>query len=338
MAQTSHSLPRGYQAGERLEQPVLAAATAGQPWAAVSLYSPTVLRVGARWHMWFVGSSGPTRVADHSLGHAESVDGRHWVPDPANPVLTPADLPFGKNWQTPCVRYDEARHLFQMWFVTTTFYSCEYRADGSPSCTGMDQALGYAESPDGRQWRVHPQPLYPSGRGPTVHRLHDGSYVMWLCSRPSPAHAWDELYQNIYRFTSPDGLHWERAASPCIRPSGVIKSCVYPSVMADGEGWLMLHGGHTAGGTFQLFQARSADGVSWQADHEHPVLPPGPAGRFDDRYTSTPCLVRDADGGLLVYYSARSRDNTYQDGLGITRRDNSGVYASIGLATLKPIS
>ena len=67
-----------------------------------------------------------------------------------------------------------------------------------------------------------------------------------------------------------------------------------------------------------------------------PAFPPtGNQDDFDGRYTSTPCVLRAAEG-LLMYYSARDWKNTYTRPDGTQGRDNAGVYGHIGLAILRP--
>ncbi|MBI3987319.1 MAG: hypothetical protein HY343_10380, partial [Lentisphaerae bacterium] len=313
-------------------KPVLSAASANQAWCRVTLYSPSVLLLGGVFRMWFIGNASRSRATDHELGYAESVDGLHWIPHAGNPIATPRDIPWGKNWQTPCVRYDAAAHRFRMWFVSTTACRFTETADSQPYCLDLTQALGYAESEDGLAWHVHPEPLYPSGRGPSVLPLETGGLVMWMNSRPDDRHPWDDVYKNIYRFTSPDGLHWTRDESPSVRPSGSLATCVYPCVVAATDGLAMLHGAHVPDKRFEIFGATSRDGRDWTCRHDVPVLP---ATRrpdsFDGRYTSTPCIVRDGRR-LLFFYSARPPQNTYVDGEGHERQDRCGVYNSIGVA------
>ena len=322
---------------QRMAAPVLSTVTAGQSWCSVNLYNPCVIRCNGLYRMWFIGCSSHSRSNDHSLGYAESGDGVNWEPHEGNPVATPEDLPWGLNWQTPEVLYDEGAKLYRMWFTATTHVRREQTENGQSTCVEMDQALGYAESDDGVHWEVHPEPVYASGRSPSVLVGDDGSYLMWMGSRPSPAEPWDTLYTNIYRFASPDGIHWIRGERPVVCPSGVTRSCVYPCVVKAGDGYLMLHGAHVPGGKFEIFCATSPDGLGWACHHERPVLPAsGIAGQFDGRYTSTPSLVCEPDR-LLLYYSARPLEDEYTDGEGRTRTDKSGIYNAVGLAILPAV-
>jgi hypothetical protein len=318
----------------RLDKPILAAPTAGQAWCRVCLYAPAVVQVGGTYKMWFTGTASHSRSIDHSLGYAESHDGLNWTPYQGNPVATSDDIPWGTAWQTPCVRFDPEENLYRMWFVAITKYQTERADQGVEQVVDMDEALGCAVSEDGIHWDIHPEPVYPSGRGPSVTRIGRTSYAMWMCSRPSPEHPWDDLYKNIYRFTSTDGINWVRSPEPVVRPSGVIASCVYPCVVHRGDDYVMLHGGHLPNGGFELFSAASNDGVDWTCNHQAPVLPATRRpGAFDGRYTSTPCLLPEPDRTLL-YYSGRSLEDKYIDGRGNQRTDTAGVYEGIGVAVL----
>jgi len=58
---------------------------ASEPWEGNKVYSPTVVRYGDRFAMWYTGYNGVTAA----LGYATSPDGLVWTKEPTNPVLTP---------------------------------------------------------------------------------------------------------------------------------------------------------------------------------------------------------------------------------------------------------
>ncbi|MCZ6634957.1 MAG: hypothetical protein O7G87_16290, partial [bacterium] len=164
---------------QRLDQPALSSMTTHQTWCRVTLYNPTVLKVGGTYKMWYLGNRSQTRVSDMDLGYATSDDGLHWTEHPDNPILTGDDLPETYCWQTPHVILDENR--YRMWFVMST----SQRNDRGVQISYAQQ-LGYAESPDGLSWKVHPEPLYPSGRRPCVLKDGPNAYRMWMNSSPEP--------------------------------------------------------------------------------------------------------------------------------------------------------
>ena len=320
---------------QRMTEPVLSTGSAGQDWCRVMLYTPRVIRTDGLYRMWFIGGANHSRSADCCLGYAESDDGIKWRPYEGNPIATPEQIPWGMDWNTPYILFDEKVGTFRMWFTSTTEIRREENEEDQGKCLYLNQALGYAESKDGIDWDVHPEPVYWSGRSPSVLKNEDGPFVMWAGSRPDPESPWDTLYHNIYRFTSPDGIHWIRSEQPVVLPSGEIRSCVYPCVVKNKDGYLMIHGGHhVKPGTFELYGATSVDGIGWNCHHDTPVLhKSGVEGQFDGRFTSTPSILIEPER-LLLYYSARPLGNTYIDGQGKERIDRAGVYNAIGVAIL----
>jgi len=319
--------------------PLLHAHTHGQGWAEVMLYTPHVIRVDGDWKMWYIGSSGESRGSDFDLGFARSSDGLNWQPHSGNPIATLRDIPWGAGWQTPCVLFDEQEGVYKMWFASRTLI----KHDANGGCVALETALGYAQSDDGLSWSVHPEPVYDSARRPWVTKQPDGTYRMWMGSRPSAESKWDDLYRNIYEFRSPDGIDWKRSEAPSVTADETVRSCVYPCVSQDSGGFLMLYGCHVDGGRFEIFHATSDDGTEWITHHEEPFFAAsGDVDRFDGRYTSTPCMIKDGDRYLL-YYSGRPMQNEYRLPDGSLASDSAGVYCGIGVAvgrkrTRHPIS
>ena len=301
--------------------------TTDQAWCQVQLYNPTVVRVGCTYKMWYLGNSSETRRPEMNLGLAESTDGVHWTEHSDNPILHGSDLPFGSAWQTPHVLFDVDENLYKMWFIMLTG-----RKDGQGRLVDMAQKLGYAVSPDGLQWDVHPEPIYPSGRRPCVIKDGPKAYRMWMNSSPTPDGAFEDLVGNIYRFESTDGLSWTRDPQPVVTANEKLRSVVYPFVVEDESGYTMWYGSHVDGGVFEIFCSTSTDGLTWTHHHDEPAFP---ATRnpndFDGRYTSTPCVLDDGDRYLL-YYCARDWGNLYRAGDGTIKFDGAGVYRHIGVA------
>ena len=181
---TPHPLDQRPQPWERRSEPILSAATTRQPWSKVVLYSPHVLHREGKFKMWYLGTSTGSRSSDIALGYAESDDGIEWREHDANPILTGDDLPWGSNFQTPFVLFDEEEHIYKMWFVSVT----EIERDESGKMTEMTQSVGYATSSDGIDWHIHPEPIFESGRSPSVIKEAPGRYRMWMGSRPSRQH------------------------------------------------------------------------------------------------------------------------------------------------------
>lgn len=309
---------------------MLSARTTQQSWCQVVCYSPHVIHHDGRFRMWYLGTSTASRSNDIVMGYAESDDGIRWTEHPGNPILTAEDISWGRIIQTPFVLFDREDNLFKMWFV-----SGDVLRDNMAKLISNDQRLGYAVSKDGIAWRVHPQPIFPSGRSPAVIKESPRHYRMWMNSRPNVQdRVSGELYTNIYEFSSEDGLHWRRGEQPVLRPTGPARTVVYPFVLKQNGAYMMWYGCHVTGGKFEVFAAKSSDATRWQFDHTQPAFPAAAdEQRFDARYTSTPCIVQVANR-FLLYYSARDWRNEYMDGQGRKRRDGSGVYSHIGAAEL----
>ena len=313
---------------QRFDEPILSASTTRQSWCKVCLYSPHVIRVDGKFRMWYVGNASATRMMDHSLGYAESDDGLEWTEHEGNPILTPADIPWGHNFQTPQVLFDAEEGTYKMWFVATT----DVARDARGKNIELAQKLGYATSPDGIEWAIRPEPIFESGRRPCVIKNSPERYLMYMNSRPEPGLPFDTLYKNIYAFTSGNGVDWQRGESPIVQPSGSTTTCVYPYVVVTQQGYLMWHGAHVPGGKFEIFMATSSDGETWNAHHEQPAFSAADdRDRFDGRYVSTPCVLQEENRWLL-YYSARDWSNDYVAGDGSKRSDAAGVYRHIGVA------
>ena len=149
------------------------------------LYMPGVIRADGMYKMWYVGTSGPPRPANCHLGYATSQDGIHWEEFPSNPIVTDEALQdaggWGRCFQSPFVLYDLEERRYRMWFSALTHY--EETADGE--LVEMTQQVGYAESPDGIAWEIHPEPVTRSGRCPSVIKEDDGTFTMWVNARPA---------------------------------------------------------------------------------------------------------------------------------------------------------
>jgi predicted GH43/DUF377 family glycosyl hydrolase len=317
------------QAWQRRDEPILSAATTKQSWCKVVFYSPHVIHHAGLFRMWYLGTSTASRSNDISMGYAESKNGIDWTEHPNNPILTGKDVAWGEMIQTPYVLWDDEDQVFKLWFVSG---GVDY--DSKRKITRNEQRLGYATSEDGIAWKVHPEPIYPSARSPSVIKQGPNRYRMWMGSRPDiEEHMSGELYTNIYEFASTDGIRWERSQHPAIRPSEGAKTTVYPFVIQHAAGYAMWYGCHVPG-KFELFFASSKDGSNWRVDHNSPAFPARAEKHFfDSRYTSTPCVV-EMPGRYLLYYSARDMKSTYVDGQGRTRTDGAGIYAHIGVADL----
>ena len=335
---------------QRWAEPVISTTNTTQDWSRVMLYMPRVIRADGVYKMWYVATSGPPRPANCHLGYATSEDGIHWEEYPGNPIVTDEDLQNAGGWgwcfQSPFVLYDLAERKYRMWFSALTHW--EQTDDGE--LVEMTQQVGYAESPDGITWDIHPEPVTRSGRCASVIQEADGSFTMWANARPDGDPDPSSIYGHIMLLRSSDGINWEEIAD-VIQPQGIYKSCVYPHVVRDGPGFIMWHGGHREslrddvafargqlddayGDWFDLTTARSLDGLTWTDRPGLPVFPPNDdKNAFDARYTSTPHVLK-LPGRYVLYYSARDMLEGWLQADGTPGPGRGFAYRHIGYAAL----
>ena len=172
---------------------MLQAGAAGS-WEANSVGSPSVIKDGSTYKMWYTGLDAAALYG--RIGYATSPDGITWTKYAGNPVL---DVGAPGSWDTnyrgrPTVV--KVGGLYHMWF---NGYA--------------NSSIGYATSPDGVTWTEYAgNPVIAGGSGGWdnfVYRpcvLYDGAqYHMWYSGENS-AHT---LSQVGYA-TSSDGMHWTR--------------------------------------------------------------------------------------------------------------------------------
>jgi len=230
------------------EEPVLRLGSPGA-WDAADLETPTVVKAGDGFHMWYCAWEEKERNNRWSaktalrIGHATSKDGIHWTKDPRNPVIGLGSRERNDwNWAAaaePSVVYSRrnGRDFFEMWYVGVNIIEGKTHLH-----------IGYATSPDGSRWRQHPEnPVIassPSGR--------EEEYVGYF----TPEVVWDGdeyfLFYTTDTFNgqpvgpirlarSRDGLDWQldgralisKGASNSWRNTGVFG----PTVVVDTTGY-----------------------------------------------------------------------------------------------------
>ncbi len=195
---------------------------------------PVVVHRHDGYHMWFTG-----QARDHSwIGYARSADGRAWQRVSTKPVLSPDTAWEKVAVMCPHVLWDEAAGLFRMWYSGGE----QYEPD----------AIGYATSPDGLNWKKSPaNPVFQADS--TIawekHKVtacqvefRDGWYLMFYIGFRDIDHA------QIGIARSRDGQsNWQRLpANPILRP-GENKwdhdACYKPFAIFDGSKWLLWYNG-----------------------------------------------------------------------------------------------
>ena len=210
----------------------------GSDWEADELNRPTVIRVDGLYKMWYSGQMQPYLEPGHScIGYAESEDGIHWKRPIPRPVLVPGQAWERQALMCPHVMYDEQERLYKMWY--------------SGGSNHEPDAIGYATSKDGIQWKKHDGPileknpdcLWEQHKVCACHVLkHKDYYYMFYVGHMHEERA------HVGMARSRDGItNWERhPQNPLISPErqGWDSLSVYkPYVLRVGSRWVMWYNG-----------------------------------------------------------------------------------------------
>jgi predicted GH43/DUF377 family glycosyl hydrolase len=202
------------------------------------LNRPVVIKNGEVFQMWYTGQARGTS----SIGLATSRDGVTWKRMSDKPVLK-AELPW-ENVAVMCphVIYDAQAKLYRMWYSGGEQYE--------------PNAIGYANSQDGRKWIKHEtNPIFAPDSNNAwekervtacqVVRHGDWHLMFYIGFR-------DRDHAQIGVARSKDGIDdWQRhPANPIIRPGDGQwdHDAVYkPFAVYDGEQWLLWYNGRRGG-------------------------------------------------------------------------------------------
>lgn len=146
-----------------------------------------ILRENGRLRMWFAANDFVSGTGVHTLHETTSEDGQHWHP--------PSEVQLEHLYAPTIIKEDD---LYRMWYIDVSIDPWVVR---------------YADSQDGKQWRVSDQPVlqvdqpWEAGRlfYPTV--LKQGQmYLMWYGSY----YGQDQQRTALGFATSQDGLNWQK--------------------------------------------------------------------------------------------------------------------------------
>ena len=105
------------------KDPVLRPGPAPGAWDALRVETPTVVKVGATYHLYYSGfDAAGARIGSSAIGHATSGDGIHWTKDPRNPILR-AQTGRPDQWGfygvgEPGIVYDPRTGTFYLYYVS----------------------------------------------------------------------------------------------------------------------------------------------------------------------------------------------------------------------------
>ncbi|MBI5543679.1 MAG: hypothetical protein HY901_07330 [Deltaproteobacteria bacterium] len=170
--------------------------------------------------------------------------------------------------------------------------------------TGLVHRIWHATSIDGEVWTAPAQVSGLAGDTmiayPSV--IHEpGRFMLWFDNG------------RIDFAQSVDGLLWTMAASGALDrgAEGTFDSLgvLYPCVVSNGAAGYTLWYSGLDGVTGAVGRATSGDGKSFTRDPTTAVLEHGPAGSWDNRAVTQPCVVRSA-GRYLLWYGAYDTSKT----------------------------
>lgn len=156
--------------------------------------------------------------------------------------------------------------------------------------------------------------------GPGEVRRVGGDYVGTYHAYPRPGYESGPAVIGLCH--SPDLRHWEMG-DPVLRPD---PSCAWEAgglykswLMEDDGTYYLFYNAKTADAPWieQTGMASSIDLTHWERHPANPLLPVGPAGAFDDRFASDPCVFRHGVTWVMFYYGLSS-DGFARDGVALS--------------------
>ncbi|MCF7974127.1 MAG: hypothetical protein K9N55_09955 [Phycisphaerae bacterium] len=197
---------------------------------------PTVIRQNGQYHMWYTGQARGRSW----IGYAASPDGVTWKRASDKPVLSSE-----ASWEDvavmcPHVLWDPKESVFRMWYSAGQQYE--------------PNAIGYATSPDGLDWKKLPANPIFTARADSAWEQHkvtacqiipgeDFHLMFYIGFR-------DEHHAQIGLARSRDGISdWQRhPANPIIFPGGDTwdgDACYKPFAIYDqkSDRWLLWYNG-----------------------------------------------------------------------------------------------
>jgi hypothetical protein len=223
-------------------------------WDAGAIGSMTVLMVDGIYHMYYEAwGVMHEKVQDEDynslqIGHAISLDGIHWIKDPANPVIPKGT---GDEWDAlgtwdPYVIYENG--VFKMWYGGGVEPHCDW---------------AYAESTDGRHFvkRGRISQLHHVEDDHVVHDADTGRYYMYYWDRAHEPHG-------LHRAESPNETDFDFAGAVPLRIEGHDPDEMYKftHVVRENGDWYMLYADFERPNCPHSITrlAESTDGVHWK--------------------------------------------------------------------------
>ncbi|MFT6051217.1 MAG: putative GH43/DUF377 family glycosyl hydrolase [Halioglobus sp.] len=225
--------------------------------------TPSVIKVGDTYHMYYTGFKTGDAVARFNLGHATSKDGLKWTKDPKNPIVSNHDdaAKWGLYYVAePSAVYNPKDKLFYLYYGTA---KGNYEYKGKNSDLQSTSAIVLATSKDGsrfipfdrdgdgnqdavyeptdhyttdRHYRGFSTPFAYIGSDGLFHLYVDAVYAKKGWRQAALAHA-----------TSKDGKAFTTTSNDIIlrkNADWIAREVIGPTVIEDNGEYLMWFGGH----------------------------------------------------------------------------------------------
>jgi predicted GH43/DUF377 family glycosyl hydrolase len=286
-------------------------------WESLNLGSPSVLKDGSLFRMWYMGTTG----VSPEIGLAESNDGVSWIRYGGNPVISGSTSFWDKEGIIGVFVMEDVGRL-RMW----------YGGGGE----GDPVKIGHATSQDGIDWTKRganpaleggPSGSWDENRAWDPFVLENlGEYMMWYSSETS---------NSIGYANSSDGVTWNKyPANPVLSPgapgSWESVNVMNPSVLYENGIYRMWYYGNSGPGTGLIGYATSTDGITWDRPvvglisfggntDNNIVLDQGSPGDFDAGGVYAPHVMKDGNLYKMWYTGWNGRGEigyaTSTDGL-----------------------
>jgi hypothetical protein len=278
--------------------PVLTPSASG--WDSQFVSSPSVIRVGSNYFMYYEGQDSATGV--RQIGMATSPNGVNWTKSQLNPVLKPGGAGTWDSLEVhyPSVHFDGT--TYRMWYL-------------GRNQVGAYGQIGLATSTDGTNWTKRAEPVFGTvnSRTPGTVIKVGTNFVMWYV---------DQWY-DIGSASSLDGISWTDLGE-ITSPSMTSYQLTRPTVILDGATYRMLYMRYSSGTDIYpnamgatnptdmsggaslemtnatIAYASSSDGRDWTFYNGNPVLVMGPSA-WDSPGVGQPSIIKDGSAFKMWY-------------------------------------
>jgi len=224
-------------------------------WDSYGVETPAVIKVGGTYHMYYTAYKKPIGHL-FTMGHATSSDGEHWQKQGELTSLTSVvGNKDGNPWGWLARAEPTAVYVNGEFWLYFTDVHC--RSDDCKATPVAQRGVSLAKSRDGQNFtQVGDAPVllqsasYPPSAG------WEGYSTPWVVHDGTSFHLFADLFRQtaknghfqtrIAHYQSEDGIHFREVEADVVRVEGhpwATMSVRAPTVIADGNRWLMWYAG-----------------------------------------------------------------------------------------------